>query len=95
MTAQGYRELLTRYLRHEIDLGQLEKQFDDYFSDGSELDPILFLIINDVFEDLDACWDQTLVPEKETVSSITETTLRLGLGEAVVRLDEYGIGELA
>ena len=94
MTAQGYRELLTRYLTHESDLGQLEKQFDDYFYDEAELDHPLFLIINDVFMDLDACWDSTLAPEKETASSITEMTLRLRLGEAIARLDEYGAGGL-
>ena len=95
MTAQGYKELLTRYLRHESDLGQLEKQFDDYFHDGAELDHLLFLIINDVFMDLDACWDSTLAPEKETASSITEMTLRLRLGEAIIKLDEYEAEEPA
>ena len=95
MTAQGYKELLIRYLGHEINLDQLERQFDNYFSDGSEPDGALFLITNDVFMDLDACWDPTLALEKETALSITETTLRLRLGEAVVSLGKYEAGKLA
>ena len=91
-TAQKYKELLTAYLSHEIDLNQLNTQFDNYWYDGTELDNPLFLILNDVFMALDLCWDPDCLYEEDKSPRISEAELRLTLAGDVERIAKGEVG---
>lgn len=87
-TVQRYRELFRAYLNLEIDLNQLNVQFDNYWYDGTEFghrNP-LFLILNDVFGALDLCWDPDCLHEEDKSTRISETALRSEIAEAIERI---------
>jgi len=90
-TVQKYKELFRAYLSHDIDLNQLNVQFDNYWYDGTELAGLnhpLFLILNDIFGALDLCWDLDCLYEEDKSARISEAALRSEIAEAVERIDE-------
>ena len=89
MTAQNYQQLLNAYLSNEIDLNQLEELFDNYFRSRGEIDHSLFLILNDIFESLDCCYEPFPSLGEKTHFRISEATLRTELLEAVAKIESY------
>jgi hypothetical protein len=89
MNARGYKDLIQAFLDENLLVGEFETRYLTAFkNEPDEMDKQLFLILEDLFEDLDAyspIWTQ----EDESPLRITEQRLRQEAAEALIQLEKY------
>jgi hypothetical protein len=89
VNAKDYKDLIQTFLDGNLPIGEFETRYLAAFkNEPGEMDKQLFLILEDLFEDLDAyspIWTQ----EDESPIRITEQRLRQEAVKALAQLEEY------
>jgi hypothetical protein len=89
VSAKDYKGLIQAFLNGNLSIEEFEARYLAAFkNERGEMDKQLFLILEDLFEDLDAyspIWTQ----EDESPIRITEQRLRQEAFEALAQLEKY------
>jgi len=89
MTAMDYKDLIKKFLENKITTKEFEDQFNNaFFSEPESIPEELYQIIGVFFEDVEA-YSPNCNLDEETISIISESTLRKSAETTLHKLNEY------
>ena len=82
-----YRELLERFVRHEIDIDSFQRSyFDKFKNDPREMDETVFRILDTLFGDIDSFTTDASLLQKDPAFYLDEAGLRKRVVQATEQL---------